>query len=114
MSDSTELAEVSSLRHWCAFCGLAPEFDRQLGDANRMFLDLLCHFFRRGFRTRRELLNVERINPHEISMSCPDRGTRPSISPSAIVIPTLNAARRCRSLAARPSRQFKHCPGDIK
>ena len=47
-------------------------------------------------------------------MSCPDRGTRPSISPLAIVIPTLNAARRCRSLAARASRQFKHCPGDIK
>ncbi len=47
-------------------------------------------------------------------MSCPNGGTRPSISPLAIVIPTLNAASRCRSLAARASRQFKHCPGDIK
>ena len=35
-----------------------PKLNHQLGDANRVCLDLLCHFPRRSLRAKRQLLDV--------------------------------------------------------
>jgi hypothetical protein len=46
----------------------SPKLYHQLGDANRVCLDLLCHFPRRSLRAKRQLLSVECIHLHQISM----------------------------------------------